>query len=116
MICFCYFIYFILYLYFLQGCTIKEAVIVGSVVQKVSIPVLHAAAALLRLAVVTPEKWLPSVSYMMNVLIDKKYSLPIQVRLVKIFKLIKLIYPYFFIKNQKKWKRKKYHSCSGVYA
>ncbi|KAL8436914.1 hypothetical protein Efla_002112 [Eimeria flavescens] len=62
----------------MEGCTIREAVIVGSVVAKVSIPVLHGAAALFRLAAVTPEQWIPSVSHMMTVLIDKKYSLPIQ--------------------------------------
>lgn len=52
----------------------------GSVVAKVSIPVLHGAAALCRLAAVLPAQWIPSVSHMMTVLIDKKYSLPIQVR------------------------------------
>ncbi|CDJ65418.1 bystin, putative [Eimeria necatrix] len=62
----------------LDGCTIREAVIVGSVVAKVSIPVLHGAAALFRLAAVTPDQWIPSVSHMMTVLIDKKYSLPVQ--------------------------------------
>lgn len=62
----------------LDGCTIREAVIIGSVVAKVSIPVLHGAAALFRLAAVTPDQWIPSVSHMMTVLIDKKYSLPLQ--------------------------------------
>ncbi|CDJ50580.1 bystin, putative [Eimeria brunetti] len=62
----------------LDGCTIREAIIVGSVVAKVSIPVLHGAAALFRLAAVEPDQWVPSVSHMMTVLIDKKYSLPIQ--------------------------------------
>ncbi|KAL8445136.1 hypothetical protein Emed_005831 [Eimeria media] len=62
----------------IDGCTIREAVIVGSVVAKVSIPVLHGAAALCRLAAVTPEEWVPTVSHMMTVLIDKKYALPIQ--------------------------------------
>ncbi|CDI76100.1 bystin, putative [Eimeria acervulina] len=62
----------------LNGCTIREAIIVGSVVAKVSIPVLHGAAALFRLAAVEPNQWIPSVSLMMTVLIDKKYSLPIQ--------------------------------------
>lgn len=32
------------------NCTLKEAAIVGSVIAKVSIPVLHSSAALLRLA------------------------------------------------------------------
>lgn len=62
----------------MNGCTIREAIIVGSVVAKVSIPVLHGAAALCRLAAVLPAQWIPSVSHMMTVLIDKKYSLPIQ--------------------------------------
>ncbi|OXB71642.1 UNVERIFIED_CONTAM: hypothetical protein H355_006184 [Colinus virginianus] len=63
----------------LEGCSRKEAVIVGSVVAKMSIPVLHGAAALLRLSLVPPSEWLPPVSVLMNVLINKKYSLPSKV-------------------------------------
>lgn len=60
----------------LEGCSGREAVIVGSVVAKVSLPPLHAAAALLRLALVSPDQWVPAVSHLMGVLINKKYSLP----------------------------------------
>lgn len=64
----------------LEGCSTREAVIVGSVVAKVSIPMLHAAAALMRLAFVPASDWLPAVSVLMAVLINKKYSLPSKVR------------------------------------
>ncbi|CAI5952967.1 unnamed protein product [Closterium sp. NIES-65] len=43
-----------------QTCTLREAVIIGSVIQKVSIPVLHS-------------------SYFMKLLLDKKYALPYRV-------------------------------------
>ncbi|KAF4643555.1 bystin protein [Toxoplasma gondii] len=62
----------------LEGCSNREAIIVGSVVAKVSIPVLHAAAALMRLALVPPPQWLPAVSVLMGLLINKKYSLPVK--------------------------------------
>ncbi|PHJ16949.1 bystin protein [Cystoisospora suis] len=60
----------------LDGCSSREAIIVGSVVAKVSIPMLHAAAALMRLAFVPASEWLPAVSVLMAVLINKKYALP----------------------------------------
>ncbi|KEP61886.1 UNVERIFIED_CONTAM: bystin protein [Hammondia hammondi] len=62
----------------LEGCSNREAIIVGSVVAKVSIPVLHGAAALMRLALVPPPQWLPAVSVLMGHLINKKYSLPVK--------------------------------------
>nr|CEL65726.1 TPA: bystin, putative [Neospora caninum Liverpool] len=62
----------------LEGCSNREAIIVGSVVAKVSIPVLHGAAALMRLALVPPSQWLPAVSVLMGILINKKYSLPVK--------------------------------------
>ncbi|PFH32954.1 bystin protein [Besnoitia besnoiti] len=62
----------------LEGCSNRESIIVGSVVAKVSIPVLHGAAALMRLALVPPSHWLPAVSVLMGILINKKYSLPVK--------------------------------------
>ncbi|KAK9236894.1 Bystin-domain-containing protein [Lipomyces kononenkoae] len=58
-------------------CTLKEAVIVGSVLSKVSIPALHSSAALLRLAEM--ETYSGANSLFMRVLIDKKYALPYKV-------------------------------------
>ncbi|KAF8473150.1 Bystin-domain-containing protein [Kalaharituber pfeilii] len=57
-------------------CTLKEAQIVGSVLTRVSVPVLHSAAALLRLAEM--EYTGPS-SIFIRVLLDKKYALPYKV-------------------------------------
>ncbi|CBK24045.2 uncharacterized protein [Blastocystis hominis] len=54
-------------------CTLKEAIIVSSVVAKVSIPMAHSAAALLKL---TQLPYSGAVSLFMMVLLNKKYSLP----------------------------------------
>ncbi|KAK9448147.1 Bystin-domain-containing protein [Limtongia smithiae] len=58
-------------------CTLKEAIIVSSVLAKVSIPALHSSAALLRLAEM--ESYSLANSLFMRVLIDKKYALPYKV-------------------------------------
>ncbi len=52
--------------------TLKEAAIVSSVLAKVSIPVLHSAAALLRLA---EMEYSGPTSLFIRVLLDKKYAL-----------------------------------------
>lgn len=57
-------------------CTLKEAIIIGSVMSKISIPVVHSAAALLRIAEM-PYKGATSIFF--RVLLDKKYSLPYKV-------------------------------------
>eukprot|EP01105_Mastigella_eilhardi_P006338 TRINITY_DN17951_c0_g1_i1.p1 TRINITY_DN17951_c0_g1~~TRINITY_DN17951_c0_g1_i1.p1 ORF type:complete len:497 (-),score=164.11 TRINITY_DN17951_c0_g1_i1:32-1489(-) len=57
-------------------CSLKEAVIVSSVLAKVSVPMLHSAAALMKLA---QMKYSGAVTIFMRVLIDKKYSLPFKV-------------------------------------
>ncbi|XP_063951136.1 bystin-like [Lytechinus pictus] len=57
-------------------CTLREAVIVGSVVAKSTIPVLHSSAAMLKLA----EMDYSGVnSIFLRILIDKKYALPFRV-------------------------------------
>ncbi|KAG0240775.1 Bystin-domain-containing protein [Mortierella sp. GBAus27b] len=58
------------------NCTLKESAIVGSVITKVSIPVLHSAAALLRLA---DMEYTGPNSLFIRVLLDKKYALPYKV-------------------------------------
>ncbi|RUP50084.1 Bystin-domain-containing protein [Jimgerdemannia flammicorona] len=68
-------------------CTLKEAAIIGSVITKVSIPVLHSSAALLRLAemdytgvyAVESGPWVCPNSLFIRVLLDKKYALPYKV-------------------------------------
>lgn len=57
-------------------CTLREAVIVSSVLRRVSVPVLHSAAALLRLA---EMPYSGTTSFFIRVLLDKKYALPYRV-------------------------------------
>ena len=54
-------------------CTLKEATIIASVVGKMSIPVLHSAAALLKLA---QQDYSGPRSIFIKTLLDKKYALP----------------------------------------
>eukprot|EP00605_Chrysophyceae_sp_TOSAG23-4_P002758 GSChrysophyteH1.ASY1.ANO1.3041.1 assembled CDS len=54
-------------------CTLKEATIIGSVLAKVSIPMNHSAAALLRLC---EMKYTGTTSLFIKILVNKKYSLP----------------------------------------
>ena len=58
------------------SCTLREAVIVSSVMNRVSIPVVHSAAALLRLA---EMPYSGTTSFFIRVLLDKKYSMPYRV-------------------------------------
>eukprot|EP00051_Salpingoeca_urceolata_P027599 m.482324 g.482324 ORF g.482324 m.482324 type:complete len:434 (-) comp22494_c0_seq1:18-1319(-) len=57
-------------------CTLREAVIVGSVLARVSIPVLHSSAALLKIA---EMPYTGANSIFLKVLLDKKYALPYRV-------------------------------------
>jgi essential nuclear protein 1 len=59
-----------------NDCTLKEAMIIGSVLSKVSIPIMHSAAALLKL---THLAYTGGTSIFMTVLMNKKYSLPYKV-------------------------------------
>ncbi|CAG8679782.1 6404_t:CDS:2, partial [Acaulospora colombiana] len=58
------------------GCTLKEAAVIGSVLTRVSVPILHSAAALLRLA---RMEYSGPNSLFIRVLLDKKYALPYKV-------------------------------------
>ncbi|GBB89556.1 hypothetical protein RclHR1_16290002 [Rhizophagus clarus] len=57
-------------------CTLKEAAIIGSIISKVSIPMLHSSAALLRLA---EMEYSGPNSLFIRILLDKKYALPYKV-------------------------------------
>lgn len=59
-----------------RTCTLREAVIFGSVIEKVSIPHLHASVALLKLA---EMEYCGTTSYFIKLLIEKKYALPYRV-------------------------------------
>lgn len=60
-----------------EGCTYREAAIVGSVLKKVSIPVLYVSAFILRIC--QCQKWFGSTSFILCVLFQKKYNLPLKV-------------------------------------
>ncbi|KAJ2726569.1 snoRNA-binding rRNA-processing protein [Coemansia sp. Benny D115] len=57
-------------------CTLREAIIVGSVLVKVSVPVLHSAAALYQLS---EMEYSGPASVFIRILLDKKYALPYKV-------------------------------------
>nr|SVE73526.1 EOG090X058P [Daphnia atkinsoni] len=57
-------------------CTLREAIIVGSVLARCSIPVLHSAAAILKLA---EMNYSGSNSIFLRIFFDKKYALPYRV-------------------------------------
>ncbi|KAJ1737207.1 snoRNA-binding rRNA-processing protein [Coemansia sp. Benny D160-2] len=57
-------------------CTLREAVIIGSVLVRVSVPLLHSAAALFQLA---EMEYSGPTSVFIRVLLDKKYALPYKV-------------------------------------
>ncbi|KAI5694278.1 hypothetical protein M8J76_014894 [Diaphorina citri] len=57
-------------------CTLREAIIIGSVVAKNSIPMLHSAAALLKIA---EMEYNGANSIFLRILLDKKYALPYRV-------------------------------------
>ncbi|RMB99208.1 hypothetical protein DUI87_23941 [Hirundo rustica rustica] len=57
-------------------CTLREAIIIGSILTKCSIPVLHSSAALLKLA---EMQYSGANSVFLRLLIDKKYALPFRV-------------------------------------
>eukprot|EP00884_Botryococcus_braunii_P012914 jgi/Botrbrau1/21623/Bobra.43_1s0025.2 len=58
------------------SCTLREAVIMSSVLQRVSLPPLHSAAALARLA---DAPYSGITSFFIRVLLDKRYALPYRV-------------------------------------
>jgi essential nuclear protein 1 len=59
-----------------SNCTLREAIIIGSVLAKNSIPMLHSAAALLKIA---EMNYSGANSIFIRILLDKKYALPYRV-------------------------------------
>jgi len=57
-------------------CTLREAIIIGSVLAKNSIPVLHSCAAMLKIA---EMEYSGANSIFLRILLDKKYALPYRV-------------------------------------
>lgn len=61
----------------MENCTLREAMILGSVMGKASIPAMHVGAALVRLCAMTP--WYGTTSVLIATLVNKKYALPLRV-------------------------------------
>ncbi|SCZ93323.1 BZ3500_MvSof-1268-A1-R1_Chr6-2g08608 [Microbotryum saponariae] len=77
-----------------QTCTLREAAILGSVLTRVSVPVLHSGAALLKLADMeytgkSSEYTRCPNSVFIRVLLDKKYALPYKVVDALVFHFIR---------------------------
>ncbi|KAM0889629.1 hypothetical protein ACQ4PT_027580 [Festuca glaucescens] len=58
------------------NCNLREAVIIGSILEKCTIPPLHASAALMKLA---DMEYCGTTSYFIKIFLDKKYALPYRV-------------------------------------
>ncbi|KAJ7638450.1 Bystin-domain-containing protein [Roridomyces roridus] len=74
-----------------QGCSLKEAAIVASVLARTKIPVLHASAALIRIA---EMDYSGPNSLFIRVLVDKKFELPYKVVDALVFHFISLSNTY----------------------
>ncbi|KAH9482459.1 hypothetical protein JR316_0004559 [Psilocybe cubensis] len=74
-----------------QGCTLKEATIIASILARTKVPVLHASAALLRIA---EMDYTGPNSLFIRVLIDKKFELPYKVVDALVFHFIRLSNSY----------------------
>jgi hypothetical protein len=75
---------------FLQSgtCTLREAIIIGSVIARNSIPVLHSSAAILKIA---EMDYTGSNSIFLRIFFDKKYALPYRVVDAVVFHFLRYI-------------------------
>ncbi|KIY45990.1 cell adhesion protein byn-1 [Fistulina hepatica ATCC 64428] len=74
-----------------DGCTLREAAIVASVLARAKVPVLHASAALLRIA---EMDYAGANSLFIRVIVDKKYQLPYKVVDALVFHFIRISNTY----------------------
>jgi len=74
-----------------SGCTLKEAAIIGSVLSKVKVPLVHSSAAIMRIA---NMDYAGPNSLFIRVLVDKKYALPYKVVDALVFHFIRLSNSY----------------------
>jgi essential nuclear protein 1 len=88
------------------SCTLREAAIVASVLVKVSVPVLHSSAALLKLA---EMEYTGSNSIFIRVLLDKKYALPYKV-------IDALVFHYIAFKNDPREMTVLWHQSLLIFA
>lgn len=82
-------------------CTLREATIIGSVLAKCSIPVLHASAAMLKIA---EMHYNGANSIILKILITKKYALPFRV-------VDALVFHFFQFRNDKRDLPVLWHQC-----
>jgi len=87
-------------------CTLKEAVIIGSILAKCTIPVLHASATMLKLA---EMKYSGANSIFLRVLITKKYALPFRV-------LDALVFHFLSFRTEQRELPVLWHQCFLAFA
>ncbi|XP_064425337.1 bystin isoform X1 [Latimeria chalumnae] len=83
------------------SCTLREAIIVGSILTRCSIPVLHSSAAMLKLA---EMEYNGANSIFLRLLIDKKYALPFRV-------LDALVFHFLAFRSDKRMLPVLWHQC-----
>ncbi|XP_046496306.1 bystin [Equus quagga] len=82
-------------------CTLREAIIVGSIITKCSIPVLHSSAAMLKIA---EMEYSGANSIFLRLLLDKKYALPYRV-------LDALVFHFLGFRTEKRELPVLWHQC-----
>ncbi|XP_066862319.1 bystin isoform X1 [Kogia breviceps] len=82
-------------------CTLREAIIVGSIITKCSIPVLHSSAAMLKIA---EMEYSGATSIFLRLLLDKKYALPYRV-------LDALVFHFLGFRTEKRELPVLWHQC-----
>ncbi|CAG2114597.1 unnamed protein product [Medioppia subpectinata] len=88
------------------NCTLREAVIIGSVMAKQHIPILHSCAAMLKIA---EMDYSGANSVFLHILINKKYALPYRV-------VDALVYHFLRFSNDKRELPILWHQCLLVFA
>ena len=83
---FWFFLGFLLPLLESGNCTLREAIIVGSVIGRNSIPILHSSAVMLKIA---EMEYGGSNSIFLRIFFDKKYALPYRVVDAVVFHFLK---------------------------
>ncbi|XP_067934604.1 bystin-like [Watersipora subatra] len=86
-------------------CTLQEAVIIAGILHKASIPMLHSAAAILKLA---EMKYNGACSVFLRTLLDKKYALPYRV-------IDAVVYHFLGFKNDDRALPVLWHQCFLVF-
>ncbi|XP_065333395.1 bystin [Cloeon dipterum] len=70
-----------------RDCTLREAIIIGSVLARNSIPILHSCAAILKIAEL---EYTGATSVFIRILLDKKYALPYRVTDALVFHFLRV--------------------------